>query len=261
MRSTTSALLTVDVDYRSLIKKALEGKVKGDLRGYHFVLAQLSANCFQERYVIPLVWLQALKQFASSITPNNCPELMQVLFSFEWGVNEETVVDAFVDLLLNMVSANGLNTSPCLQMLVQNLYPRKESAGRKHDLKLSNVVATRVHKTIQLVLQLVPTSPALLYEVLTEKFPHKIAEAEVQKFYLANVLAVIEYCPILKGALLGLAINQILQLDVEIKLDYVAEDDEDENEVQFEMEMNAEGQFRTEEIATKLDVMMDLVFG
>lgn len=55
--------------------------------------------------------------------------------------------------------------------------------------------------------------------------------------------------------------DQSNKIQVEIKLDYVAEDDEDENEVQFEMEMNADGHYRTEEIATKLDVMMDLMFG
>ena len=44
-------------------------------------------------------------------------------------MNDESVVDAYVDLLLNMVSANGLNTSACLKMLVQNLSLRKEPFG------------------------------------------------------------------------------------------------------------------------------------
>ena len=81
-------------------------------------------------------------------------------------------------------------------------------------MDLSTLVSKRIHRTIRLVLQLVPTSPALLYEVVAEQFPHKIAEADVQKFYLSNALTIIEYCPVLKGAILGLAVNQILQLDV-----------------------------------------------
>jgi hypothetical protein len=61
---------------------------------------------------------------------------------------------------------------------------------------------------------LVPSSTSVLLDILEHNFPHKRLDVETHRCFLSNILQVAAYCEALKSSILGLAIKNILQIDV-----------------------------------------------
>jgi hypothetical protein len=61
---------------------------------------------------------------------------------------------------------------------------------------------------------MVPSSTSVLLDILEHNFPHKRLDVETHRCYLSNILQVASYCEALKSSILGLAIKNILQIDV-----------------------------------------------
>jgi RNA polymerase I-specific transcription initiation factor RRN3 len=97
----------------------------------------------------------------------------------------------------------------------------------------------------------------LLFDVLSKSFPHKKHDTETHRLYLFNLLQIVAYCEALKASIISLAVRNLLQVDVEIRLESFVDEDEDD-EVQFTFEMGENE--APNEMATKLDVMMNLMF-
>lgn len=117
------------------------------------------------------------------------------------------------------------------------------------------------HQTLERVLTLVPTAANVLFPILCEHFPHKRMDTLSQVAYLRNVLRVTGYVGGLRERVLGLVLDQLVAIDVEIKLDESEED-------MFTMDDfidddllppdNLSGQ--VDEMADKLDEMMLVMF-
>jgi RNA polymerase I-specific transcription initiation factor RRN3 len=78
------------------------------------------------------------------------------------------------------------------------------------------MVYQRVHNALRYVLSLIPTSATKLLAVLGEMFPHKRFNVAEQATYINNLLEIIEYTPILRKQVLGLAIERIILIDVSL---------------------------------------------
>ncbi|GMF29491.1 unnamed protein product [Phytophthora fragariaefolia] len=117
------------------------------------------------------------------------------------------------------------------------------------------------HKTLERVLALVPTAANVLFPILCEHFPHKRMDAPVQVAYLRNVLRVTGYFSGLRERVLGLIIDQLVAIDVEIKLD---ESEEDvftmDDFLDDDMLPPDDSSRQVDEMADKLDQMMLVMF-
>ncbi|GMF18076.1 unnamed protein product [Phytophthora lilii] len=117
------------------------------------------------------------------------------------------------------------------------------------------------HKTLERVLILVPTAANVLFPILCEHFPHKRMDAPTQVAYLRNVLRVTGYVSGLRERVLGLVIDQLVAIDVEIKLD---ESEEDvftmDDFLDDDMLPPDDASRQVDEMADKLDQMMLVMF-
>ncbi|KAG6611585.1 RNA polymerase I-specific transcription initiation factor RRN3 [Phytophthora cinnamomi] len=117
------------------------------------------------------------------------------------------------------------------------------------------------HKTLERVLALVPTAANVLFPILCEHFPHKRMDAPTQVAYLRNVLRVTGYVSGLRERVLGLIIDQLVAIDVEIKLD---ESEEDvftmDDFLDDDMLPPDDSSRQVDEMADKLDQMMLVMF-
>ncbi|CAI5701206.1 unnamed protein product [Peronospora effusa] len=117
------------------------------------------------------------------------------------------------------------------------------------------------HHTLERVLTLVPTAANVLFPILCEHFPHKRMDAATQMGYLRNVLRVTEYVGGLRERVLGLVIDQLVAIDVEIKLD---ESEEDvftmDDFLDDDMLPPDDSSRQVDEMADKLDQMMLIMF-
>ncbi|KAL6042109.1 DNA independent RNA polymerase I transcription factor, partial [Balamuthia mandrillaris] len=242
-----------------LLREALVSKAKGDNRGYNYVLLQLQGVAGSKYAKIPPVWLHALKRCCTLLKPKHT-ELFKVLLSFDWSMGEEAV-ELYSDLVLNLISSNSSHIGPCLEMLVQNLQPRKGKGGAA-EVEVSERIFKYIHQAIARVLELAPTSITPLFSALSANFPHRRLDVDTQRFYLSNLLQLTQYCPALRGSVLSIAVKKALELDVEIELALVAEDEEEEEEeFLFDLEINGEARRQEQsEMANKLDVLMGLLF-
>ena len=116
-----------------------------------------------------------------------------------------------------------------------------------------------------------------MFTVLQDSFPHRRLDLPVQRAYVTHVLRIADEVPSLRDRLVMLIVSRIIQIDVEIKLEDVpdasAVDDALDNDVErmlFPMEDaeagvagvdgSAGGIASTDEMAKKLDVLMEVLF-
>lgn len=185
------------------------------------------------------------------------------IIGFDWYANEALTRD-FLDCMVNLVSYNGCYIAPCFEILVKIFLPKKieKKSGAVYDMDTTNKLAELAHATLHKIISLVPLSTTCLYGVLKDNFPHKRLDAEVQYAYLRNMLVVTQYCPSLIDPLLSLAIDRLIQLDVDIKLEDIP--DYEDEQLQFDVEMDNHGSQtianEAQVLADKLDAMMHLMF-
>lgn len=119
---------------------------------------------------------------------------------------------------------------------------------------------TAAHETLRRVLALVPTAANVLFPVLCEHLPHKRLATVFQVAYLRNVLTLSTYAPGLQERVLGLVVDQLVAVDVEIKLDEKEEDVFTMDDFLDDELLPAANASGVDEMADKLDEMMLTVF-
>ncbi|KAG7383516.1 DNA independent RNA polymerase I transcription factor [Phytophthora pseudosyringae] len=138
--------------------------------------------------------------------------------------------------------------------------PVQETKGPNLDERIQNRFEA-AHQTMERVLTLVPTATNVLFPILCEHFPHKRMDAPTQVAYLRNVLRVTGYVGGLRERVLGLVIDQLVAIDVEIKLD---ESEEDmftmDDFLDDDMLPPDDASRQVDEMADKLDQMMLVMF-
>lgn len=102
----------------------------------------------------------------------------------------------------------------------------------------------QILKALKKVMSIVPTAGKVIFPVLVEHFPHKITPVNVQTGYLKNLLHIIQYVSSIQDRIIGLIVEKLVAIDVEIQLG-VQED--------------VDG-FAIDEMADKLDQMMLQMF-
>lgn len=102
----------------------------------------------------------------------------------------------------------------------------------------------RHHEALKCVLRLIPTGANSLFVSLVRYMPHKRFNSAEQAAYIKNILLVSDYVPVLRKQILGLVIDQMVQIDAQIQIEL----DEVEEDVEFEVyNMNFDEDYDTED--------------
>ena len=80
-------------------------------------------------------------------------------------------------------------------------------------------IYTRVHKTLQYLLQLIPSAGRILSSAITTAFPHQTDSRRSHVIYVQNLLKLIEYSPELRGEVLALITERLVKIDVQVQVD------------------------------------------
>jgi RNA polymerase I-specific transcription initiation factor RRN3 len=106
-------------------------------------------------------------------------------------------------------------------MLVKSLTLLHPSVGKLPGLEPVSQVEMhqRVHAALSNVLDLVPFARESLVAVATSQFPHKSERLGAQTTFVANLLRLTQYVPSIEGAILGIIIDKLISIDVEIQVD------------------------------------------
>ncbi len=147
---------------------------------------------------------------------------------------------------------------------------------------------SRVHRTLQYILRLIPSASRILPTILASTYPHESDSTRSHAYYVRNLLKLTAYAPELESEILALVTERLVKIDVEVQVDLedLAEDvgdgilqdipgiqnhdDEDmddsessdDESVASEQTAEAEAQ-RTKDITKKvekMDLILDLLF-
>jgi RNA polymerase I-specific transcription initiation factor RRN3 len=121
--------------------------------------------------------------------------------------------------------------------------------------KVSRTVSyDRCHEALQCILRLIPTGANSLFVSLVRFMPHKRFNSAEQAAYIKNILCVSEYVPMLRKQILGLVVDQMVQIDAQIQIEL----DEVDEDIEFDVyNLNFDEDYDTEESESEDDVDID----
>jgi RNA polymerase I-specific transcription initiation factor RRN3 len=166
---------------------------------------------------------------------------------------------ALTQLYLQFLGALATAQTTFLPLMLSSLLHEfsdvtPSSTSKRTDLQLG------AHWAIQHLLNVVPSGHTILLRLIKESFPHKSAERREQISYVYNLIRLGEYVEHLKGDILALCIERIVQVDVEIQYELDRLEDELEEELLLghydgtpyspEDDINTEPSLEADEIAS-----------
>ena len=108
--------------------------------------------------------------------------------------------------------------------------PSLSSSAAGSEAPTMDSIHDLVHTALTRLIQLLPSSPTVLFPLLVDLFPHKRLDVTVQLVWVKNLLRVSEYAPSLRDRILTAIIERMIHMDVEIVHEQDEEADEDETE-------------------------------
>ncbi|KAG0222048.1 hypothetical protein BGX31_009387 [Mortierella sp. GBA43] len=234
--ASTSAPLDKDSDLErqrqgqimmtAYISSAIREKKQGNPVPFEELIAQLTVT--KPAPLTPaklLQWIQAMSQ-CISLLDKSCTALIDAMLQIDWIYQDDAFVQYYMSFLGNVVSAHAFYVVPVQSMLVKKFTIRFKSA--QNVLMISRECQfDRVHKVLKYILDLIPTGPTSLFPLLASEFPHKRESIGVHTMYVKNILRVLDYAPVLRAQILGVIIDKIIQIDVEIQVELEELEDSD----------------------------------
>ncbi|ETW09253.1 hypothetical protein H310_01652 [Aphanomyces invadans] len=238
----------------SLVQTALDYKLKGNPVTYNVLLSKMERTSDdEERRQLYLVLPRCISTLTKDMDAYH--ELVHRIYTFDF-LTTMPVIEAYIRLITHLVTAHTSFLQPTIHMLVRNLQrvPRpapvsvsplavqiKSTLSRRvsipaihagpseADLNAEFEVVLQqrfaaVHVAFEKVLQLVPASIHHVFHCLCDYYPHKRLETPIQLSYLNNLFQLTTYAKGLQERVLGLVVEKLVAIDVEIKLDTAEED-------------------------------------
>lgn len=270
---------------REEVRRALERHASGDNAAYDQIRALFKHKPTSED--APRTGL--LQKYVIALTDNvpllnhSCSGLVHGIIDTVWVTRNEPFVQSFKGLLRSLISIHPGYTSSILTMLV-NLFVELPSPALRNpeDPAISrNQLQSRSHDTLRYLLRYHPMTSNHLTPIFTSTFPFPTDTVKAWVQYIRNVLKVSEYCPELKGSILSLVMQKLVNIDVQIQVDMEElEDDvedhlmtqldeaDDDEDVSDDESVSSEESLDEEELriknikdsVAKLDAIMDLLF-
>ncbi|GAN08251.1 RNA polymerase I-specific transcription initiation factor RRN3 [Mucor ambiguus] len=192
-------------------------------------------------------WIVVLSQ-SVSLLDKSCATLVEAALMVDWSFRNRAFVNAYIDFLENLVSAHAFYVVPILNTLVQGF------RYRAHLPEGTTITRTasydRCHEALQCILRLIPTGANSLFVSLVRFMPHKRFNTAEQAAYIKNILYVSEYVPMLRKQILGLVIDQMVQIDAQIQIEL----DEMDEDVEFDVyDLNFDDDYNSEQSEDEVD--------
>ncbi|BFZ61950.1 DNA independent RNA polymerase I transcription factor [Saitoella coloradoensis] len=218
--------------FLAFVSNALDARLKGDYSPFEdlqrlFTVKPTAPDAPSSSQLRQI--LGALTNHVSRLD-SSASILVRAIIGCHWAGRDDLFVGAYVRFLGNLVSAHAGYIPLVTHMLVQHLSLVPISLGRlpNHDPVPRSLIHDRAHFALQYILELVPTATPSLMPVLSAEFPHKSENKLAQVTYVTNLLRVLQYAPVLRGQVMNLLIDKIIQIDVEIQVNLDELDDEHE---------------------------------
>lgn len=222
------------------VRRAFTKRTLGDDSGYDNLKDVYSKKKPNEEELGPATmknYTIALLANVSALNKSNS-DLVHAVLSSDWLGRTEDYVALYVRLLANLVSAQGVFLADVVRMLVNNLTAGKThflrtleafsdnlqappSNGRIGDLPVVTrlTIYARAHKTLQYLLQLIPSAGRILSSTMINVFPHQTDSRRSHVIYVQNLLKLVEYSPELRGEVLALITERLVKIDVQVQVD------------------------------------------
>jgi len=147
---------------------------------------------------------------------------------------DSTLADAYLNLVVALVSANSVFLTPAINMLWRCIQNTDAITTEDRQLILSKRVETkektevmidqqfqknsRLHGALSKILHLVPKGHSEIFSVIASDFPFKLAALPRQACYVKHCFIVLNYVPTIRKKILELCVDKCLEIDVEIRI-------------------------------------------
>lgn len=159
-----------------------------------------------------------------------CGKLAAAVLDLPWVGRDEVFVGLYVRFLTSLATAHSKFMPSIMQSLMAYFAHLPASLGRLsgEPLACREVMFTRVHTAIRVLLRQVPSATAALVRAMRGEFPNDLATTRSYVQYQRHLLRVAGYAPELRTEILALVTQRLVNVDVQIQQDI--EDLEDEAE-------------------------------
>ena len=197
-------------------------------------------------------WFIPLSQCASHLSPKSYyTQLTQLLYKFPYKLHYYNTIHTYHQLIINLMLSQPYTIKDSIDTLCNTFLARKiminydESnhtastdildisfhSSLLHNINGTTICSTEqihllVHNTIQRMVQLIPSSISVLFNVLIEKYPHKRYDTITHQLYCKNLLYITTYIPVLRSRILSAICERLIYLDVEITQNSTTEQSE-----------------------------------
>jgi len=206
--------------FKANVKIAIEDRVSGS--GAKYEELRLKFASLQTPPIELCQYIIALNHFVT-YTPLMIPtnavsrleaptytSLIRAIVSRNWITFPSAIIPVYIQFLGALVTAQPTHLSMMLSSLLSQFsdVTISENAGRT-DIQLN------AHWAMQHLLEVVPSGYSILIRLIRENFPHPTAERREQISYVFNLMRISQYAEHLRGELLSLCVERVVNLDVE----------------------------------------------
>ena len=233
-------------DFNSaFLHEAIMEKQVGEVNRYNEVLKIVtSGRVFEHNFE------DCIESFRSCVSFLNREHeiLVGAVLKVDWVSKKPQVVEAYINFLTELVSAQTFYLRGCLKMLLQKFLPTVNLTNNLDEMKLSDFdyEMDNVHRAIFALVSIVPTAPRHLLNKLGDLFPYTGKHQVFLQFYITNLFRITQYMPTVQENVLEIVIDNLLKLDCQICQQEIEEeedddsDDEDYDETQFDVEIEGD---------------------
>ncbi|KAL9053041.1 MAG: hypothetical protein Q9162_005029 [Coniocarpon cinnabarinum] len=157
----------------------------------------------------------------SNLLKKNSAGLVHATLRMKWLHRNDDFVNKYQKFLSQLVGSQSGYVSAVLKMLVENFAHLSTSSGgvRKTPGLTRQTQQDRVHSCIKYVVFMVPSATSMLCSVLSNTFPFITDTKRAHVEYVQNLLRLASSMPELRGHLLDLILDKLVQIDVQVQLD------------------------------------------
>ena len=176
-----------------------------------------------------------LKKYIQAMIPHvsvlgQCSKLVLAVLDLSWLGRDESFAQIYQEFLRVLANTHGKFTHPMMERMVSNFERLPASMGRLpgEDLIDRATMFERLHEVIESIIARVPSASSALLRVLKNQFPNDLSTAKGYLQYQRHMLRLAKAMPEIKGEIMSLIMQRLVDIDVQIQQDI--EDLEDDAE-------------------------------
>ena len=208
---------------REEVRRAIDRHRSGDSVAYDSLKQLLTTDPHADDAPSPKLLLKYILAFtvhANSMS-KGCSGLVDAILNCSWLGRDEAFLEAYLRLLTSLISAQSGYSRPVLQSMVNKFTDLRSSAGHlPNEDRVSRMqMQERLHRVIGHVLSSIPSATGILQSILIKSFPYPTDTVKAQVAYVANLLRITSYAPVLRPDILGVIIERVVKIDAQSQVD------------------------------------------